>query len=247
VIAAAGQAARAGTIQIVISQAGTGGDVIVNLGSGLEGPGTDMNHVTADVLALNSTLDALGYGFHFNALGAVANSPGVPGPAFLNLTGQVFRTTAGGDQTIQIDASQNDYATLAAAPGTLHNFITSNFAGNPAGASQTGTSYFNTSNALGDTVGAFSTLPLVQVPPGDSGSAPDIGVPSTPFFSLTDRVVVTLGPDATGGSNPPFDQFTHHTEVAAVPEPVSIGLMGTALPIVIVGMIWNRRRRSASR
>jgi hypothetical protein len=241
----AGQTVRAGIIQIAISEAGKA-SVTVNLGSGLEGPGTTPNNVTADVLSLNSTLDALGYDFHFNALGAVANSPGVPGPAFANLTGQVFRTTPGAAATIEIDASQNDYGTLAIKPGTMHNFITANFSGAPTGDVQTGTSYFNTSNVLGNTVGASSTAPLVFVPPGNSGSAPDVGVPSTPTFSLTDRLAVTLGPVATGGANTPFDQFTQLTQVTPVPEPASLALLGTGLPIVIMGLIWSRRRRPAA-
>lgn len=245
-IALAGQTTRAGIIEIVISE-GALTPVTVNLGSGLEGAGTDMNHVTADVAALNSTLDALGYDFHFNALGAVANSPGAGGQSFLDLTGQVFRTTStGGDATIQIDASQNDFATLGALPGILHNFITANFHNAPVGNSQTGTSYLNTSNVLDDTVGAVSTTPLVYNPPGASGSAPDILVPATAAFSLTDRLAVTLSVDTTGGQLPPFDQFTHHTEINTVPEPASMALMATGLPVAIVCLSWLRRRRRAA-
>lgn len=243
-IAFAGQITRAGIIEIDISESGLT-PVTVNLGSGLEGPGTDSNHVTAAVLALNSTLDGLGYDFHFNALGAVANSPGTGGQSFLDLTGQVFRTTAtGGDKTIQIDASQNDYATLGSLTGNLHNFITANFHNASAGNSQTGTSYLNTSNVLNDTAGAISTTPVVFNPPGGSGSAPDIAVPTTPVFSLTDRIVVTLSADVSGGVTPPFDQFTHHTAVISVPEPMSLALLVTGLPVVILR--WLRRRRAAA-
>src|SRR5262245_45301607 len=91
-IALAGPPARAGNVTIIINEAGTLGPVMITLGSGLEGMGATSNNVTADVAALNSTLDALGYTFHFNALGAIANSPASGIDATLFLTGQVFRT-----------------------------------------------------------------------------------------------------------------------------------------------------------
>jgi hypothetical protein len=249
-VAVAGQTARAGIVEIVISEAGHV-SVDVFLGSGLETSGSGPNNVTADTGALNGVLDAAGYDFHFNALGAKANSPGVPGPATLDLTGQVFAVTTGtspgATNTITIDASQNDYATLAALKGTMHNFITSNFGGAPTGGVQVGTSYFNSSNVIDDTSGAISTAPVGSVPPGSSGSALDVSVPSTAVFSLTDRLVITLGPDTTGGSNPPENQFTHHTQISVIPEPTSIALLGTILPIAVVGLIWNRRRRLAGK
>ena len=244
-IAFAGQITRAGIIEIDISESGTLGSVSVFLSSGLEGAGTDSNHVTADVLALNGTLNSLLYDFNFNALGALANSPGAGGQSFLDLTGQVYRTTAtGGDKTIQIDASQNDYAMLGATTGDLHNFITGNFNNASAGNSQTGTSYFNTSNAPDDTAGAISTTPLVYHPPGGSSSAPDIAVPTTPVFSLTDRIVVTLSADTSGGVTPPTDQFTQTTTVSSIPEPMSLSLLAMGLPVVILR--WLRRRRAAA-
>ena len=54
-LAFTGQITCAGIIEIDISETGLA-PVKVNLGSGLEGPGTDMNHVTADVAALNGLL-----------------------------------------------------------------------------------------------------------------------------------------------------------------------------------------------
>jgi len=247
-IAIAGQTTRAGNIEIVITEDGLT-PVIVQLGSGNEGAGTDMNHVVADTMALNAALDANGYDFHFNALGAIANSPGANGLSFVDLTGQVFRIAGpggAGDQTIRIDASQNGFTTLATLPGTLSNFITANFTNATGGSSQTGTTYFNASNGLDDTVGAIHTTPLVINPPGGSGSAADVPVPSTAAFSLTDRVDVTLSAVTFGPGAPPADQFTIHNQLGTVPEPASLSLMGIGLPVVIVGLGWLRRRRAAA-
>jgi len=246
-IALAGQTTRAGNIEIVITEDGLA-PVTVQLGSGNEGPGTDMNHVVADTMALNAALDANGYDFHFGALGAIANSPGANCLAFVDLTGQVFRIAGpggAGAQTITIDASQNGFTTQTTLPGTLSNFVTANIS-NDSGGSQTGTSYFNTSNGLDDTVGAISTAPLVFVSPGSAGSAADVMVPSTAAFSLTSRAAITLSGDTSGGVAPPSDQFTIHTQVSCVPEPASMSLMGIGLPVVFVGLGWLRRRRAAA-
>ncbi|WP_165229124.1 PEP-CTERM sorting domain-containing protein [Aquisphaera insulae] len=241
-LALAGQPARAGNISITISQGGLP-SIQVGLDFGNFGAGTTANNVVADTGALNALLDAFGFDFNFNALGAISNSPASGVNATLLLTGQVFRTTAGGgDQTITIDASQNDYTTLASAPGTLTSFSTANFVPG-GGISQIGTSYFATSNTQDDTSGLFTTAPTLT-PPGGSATEPPLPVPSTPVFSLTNRVVITLPGDTTGGSSPPVDQFTHSTTVTAViPEPASVAMLGMGLPVAFMGLRWLRRRR----
>lgn len=241
-IALAGQSARAGNVSIIVSEAGKG-SVIITLGT-LDGPGSTSNNVTADVAALNSQLDAQGFDFHFNALGAIANSPASGIAATLFLTGQVFRVTGGGDATITIDATQNDYTSLAALPGVLTSFSTANFFAAAGGISQVGTSYFATSNVQDDTTGPSTTAPTL-FPPGGSAPEPPLGVPSTPVFSLTNRVVITLAGDTTGGMNPPIDQFTHSTTVTAIPEPASVAMLGMGMPVAFMGLMWLRRRRAA--
>jgi hypothetical protein len=240
-IALAGPSARAGNVTIVVTESGVG-SVSIFLGSGLDGPGATSNNVTADVAALNSTLTALGFDFNFNALGAIANSPASGIDASLFLTGQVFRTTStGGDKSITIDATQNDYTSLSKMGGVLSSFTTGNFFATAGGISQTRTSYFATSNLQNDTTGPSTTAPAF-VPAGGSGPLPGIAVPQTAVFSLTDRVVITLAADATGGSNPPIDQFTHATRVAAIPEPASVVMLGMGMPVAFVGLFYLRRR-----
>jgi hypothetical protein len=201
--------------------------------------------VTAAVDMLNAQLDTQGFDFHFNALGAIANSPAAGISATLFLTGQVFRTTGGGNESITIDATQTDYTSLASKPGVLTSFSTANFFAAAGGISQVGTSYFAKSNSQDDTTGPNTTAPTF-VPPGGSGPEPPINVPQTPVFSLTNRVVITLAGDTTGGTNPPIDQFTHSTTVTAVPEPASAAMLSMGMPVAFMGLMWLRRRRATA-
>jgi len=242
-VALAGQTARAGNITITIMEAGRA-DVQVGLDFGLFGPGTTNNNVVADTGALNATLAGLGYDFAFNALGAISNSPGSALGASLLLTGQVFRTTGGGDATVTILASQNDYTTVAPGPGTLQSFSTANFLPG-GGVSQVGTSYFATSNAQNDTSGPSTTAPTL-FPVGGGAFEPPLGVVSTPVFSLTNSVAITLGGDTTSGGNPPVDQFTHSTTVTVIPEPASVVMTGMAMPMAFASLVWLRRRRASA-
>jgi hypothetical protein len=243
-IALAGQSARAGNVTIIVNEAGTAGPVMIFLGSGLEGAGATSNNVTADVAAVNAALDAAGYDFHFNALGAIANSPAAGIAATLLLTGQVFRMTGGSDKTITIDATQNDYTSLNVQGGIMTNFSTANFFPN-GGVSQVGTSYFASSNVQDDTTGPSSTVPTFT-PPGNHGSGPPVNVPKTAVFSLTNRLVITLTGDTSGGLNPPTDQFTHSTTVTAVPEPTSAAMLSMGMPVAFMGLMWLRRRRATA-
>lgn len=234
----AGQTARAGNISMTVTEGAN--SVQIGLDFGNFGPGTTSNNVVADTQAVNTALNAAGFDFNFNALGAISNSPASGTNATLLLTGQVFRTTStGGDATITIQASQNDYTSLASAPGTLTSFASANFVPG-GGVSQTATSSLATSNNQYDVTGpSTSTVPIF--PPGHTEFEPSLGVPSTPAFSLTNTVVITLGPDTTGGSNPPVDQFTHSTTLVSVPEPASVVMMG--MPMAFASLVWLRRRR----
>jgi len=247
-IAFAGQAARAGNVTLTLTEDALPA-VTIDFLSPLAQMGGDMNHVTANDAALNATLAGLGYNYSVFGLSAVANSPGLMGTATLFTTGLVQRSTPGGAATLQIDGSQNDYATLATLPGHMSTTLTSNFTNTTAGDSQTSTSYFSSTNAQNDTTGPNASHNFVSTGPAPNGdtATPGIDVPSTPVFSLTNRGVFTLSGDTSGGQSPPTDQFTHSTVVSSViPEPASIAMMGMGLPVIIVGLGWLRRRRAAA-
>jgi hypothetical protein len=262
-LAVTGQAARAGSgnVTIFITE-GALTPFSFDFTSPLANPITpgDMNHLLADASGinmgnLNTTLAGLGYDFQFDSLSANANAPGAGGLAKLIMSGQIERTTTtGGNKTIQIDVSQNNYSTTATLLGILNNAATGIFTNAPGGNNQLSTSYFNSNNNQDDTSGIHTTTlnyistglnPNAHPGPGEPGSSPPLGVPSTPDFSLTGRLNITLG-QSTGADNP-TDQFSMSTTVTtAVPEPASIALMGMGLAAVIVGLGRLRRRRAAA-
>jgi len=251
-IAFAGHAARAGNVALTITEDGLA-PVTLDFLSPLAQMGGDMNHVTANDAALNATLTGLGYDFNVFGLTAVANAPGLGGTATLFTSGLVERVGGGGNPggiaTLQIDGSQNDYATLATLAGHMSTTFSANFTNTVAGNTQSSTSYFSSTNAQNDTTGPNASSLFNSTGPAPNGgtATPGTDVPSTMVFSLTNRDVITLSPDLSGGLTPPTDQFTHATLVSsAIPEPASIAMMGMGLPVVIVGLGWLRRRRAAA-
>jgi hypothetical protein len=247
--------ARAGDVTITISETGLT-PVSVFFGSGLDGPGSTPGvvggTVSADLAALNATLDALGYDFHFrDTLGGSSDQTSVL--AELGLTGTVERETSGGDKTIQIDVSQNDYSNLATKSGFMRNAFTGNFTNAPLGNTQVNTTYFASSNIQDDTSGPSQLLitytstglaPNSHPKPKEGGSSPDLGVLSVAAYSLTGREVITLG-GVTNPSSKPTDDFTLSLTLQNVPEPASVALMAIGLPVVVT-LAWLRRRTKAA-
>src|SRR5262245_30524803 len=100
----AGQVARAGNVTLSISEDALA-PVTLDFLSPLAQPGGDMNHVTANDSALNTTLTGLGYDFNVFGLSAVANSPGLGGISTLKVNGLAQSITggAGTGSPLQID------------------------------------------------------------------------------------------------------------------------------------------------
>jgi len=210
--------------------------------------------INVNVPAVNALLTQ----FTLIDLGSSSNSPGTtsfPQSFMLAENGSLFRTpgTAATPQTITIASSNTDYLALAGATGPRSGSSTANFTNAGTGDTQVSTVYNDPSNTI---------FGLVN-PLGGPGSALDFAATGTPLtgntepfagkvtggtiaestFSLTTVTTINLGPS---GSElvPRLVQFSSaqtKQAAAAVPEPATMALVVTGLPVLGLGA-WLRRR-----
>jgi hypothetical protein len=198
-------------------------------------PGGDANHVTANIQNLNTAL--AGSAYSFNDLGASSNNPGSAAGANIGETGTVIQTS-GGATDITIVASQTGF-NIPSGPGLL--------------SSASGGTYTNAT--AGDTTTVYGALDGTQTLPHDvytaDGTSPQSysngsgttvpAVGSAGGYTLTSSVSILMSPSVNAS-----DRFTASTVFTAVPEPASIVMMvtGMPLPLVVLGLL--RRRRAAA-
>jgi len=201
------------------------------------------NSVTANIVSLNSSLAGAGFGaYSFTNLGGSSNNPGSTSDgAFIITSGNLVVTSGGsGESTpITVVLSEGGF-TLPSSSSTLLDTGTANIAG--------------ASDALQRTVGQFKdaagttvTTPLgTLTSTGVVTNTAALGTYVTPF-TLESQTILSL--DAASSTGPGSNGFSQKVTVAAgsvVPEPASIVMMltGMPLPLVLVGLL--RRRRAAA-
>jgi hypothetical protein len=221
---------------VTISLTWTGGSTSIDFTSPFAQAGSTANNLTVDTGVLNLFLAVHGSNMIFVDLGAASNNPGDPGGSILSLTGEALKIATPGANAMTIDASQTGFTTPS-GPGTLVSSVTANFNNNPAG-TQTGQVSLD----------ATLTPPLSFT---STGSGPNSGsstnsiaaTASAAGYSLDNSAVVNFA----GSGLEATDQFTVTTKFTAssIPEPASIVMMltGMPLPLVVLGLL--RRRRAA--
>jgi hypothetical protein len=232
--------ARAAGISMTITW--SGGSISFN---SLTGPSTyvdpssTQDRLVVTLQAVNAALS--GAGFQFTALGANSNNPGQPNPTGASLLeNATIQVTGGGTEAVTITANQAGFTIPTGSGAVLSNFTTANFnAVSPTSTETTAASY----NAL-------MTTPIVTAPPasgtGNTSPSNSLGVGTVPpgsSYSLD----TTLTIDLTGSQVNSYDAGSVNAVLtAAVPEPASLLLMltGMPLPLVVVGLL--RRRAAAS-
>jgi len=216
------------------------------------------------VLVSGNSLIFTGTTTHFSITNGsgTSNNPGTPGGSNLALSSneQVNSTfgSTGGTHTIRIELSQDTWTAPTGTPLFLSSSAGGSFdylAGTNPLATQAVTSTYqgfldNTNTLFGKPVAGSTPLQTAsasRTSPGTSSLvfSPGTSVnPTTPGgtpFSMTDVLSFTFALDAGSGQT---TANVSASTVASVPEPASVVVALTGLPVLALGF-WVRRRRQA--
>jgi len=225
-----GREANAGPLTITVSW--TGGSVSVAFTDPQAVPGSTANSLAIDPTLLNTAIAASGY--QFTELGGSSNNPGDPLGAILRLTGTaLLNVTVAPPSALTVTASQTEFTSPSGA-GTLDSQSSANFRNALAGSGETSSVSLD----------ATSTPSLVFAPPGGFQTNSTGASGSAAGYTLSAQVIISLvGPSGTSGAS---DQFTNNVNFLSVPEPASIVMMVTGMPLPLVVMGLLRRRRGTA-
>jgi hypothetical protein len=200
------------------------------------------NAVTADVLApgtgLNDSLAAVGLGAYvFSALGGSSNLTSSPILDQHVLVTGALTITPGGDGAgtpITILVTEDGFTQPPVAQ-TLADGAAASFGGASGSVANTGL-YSGTPSSVSPT-----TLTETSVPPLSSDSAPITSAP-IPYTLGSESIITLTASGATDGTL----TFSNQVTVTGVPEPATVVMMltGMPLPLVVLGIL--RRRRAAA-
>lgn len=239
---------RAETITLTITANGTP-FVITNIPiptgapAALVNPPTSAQSLSVNTGNLNAVLAGVS-NYQFTELGVTSNWSGTSNPgAFLTISGTVVLPAGLAPDAVPITISATeDGFTLPIGPnGTLMTLANSTYAGAAAGSNQTAnTGSFNGMNVT------TADMPFVAATPNtavrNSGSVGSVAA----GFSLDTSVSVNLV--AASASSGAADSFAvAATVTAAIPEPASMVVMltGMPLPLAVLGLLRRRRRAVA--
>jgi len=205
---------------------------------------TSYNVDAAGLASINSSLAAQGSQYRFFGLSGSSNFPGDATQGQLVLTGEIHSVgTAGSDAFLRITETETSFTSPTGPTGNLNSSSTGNFTNQPTGSGHTALSMFNSTTA-----GPYSVLSNGS-PVGFGGDMTSVGVaPVSTLYTLTN--VATFGLSHPGATSPDIvDSFGVTATITAtvIPEPASIVMFmtGMPLPLVVVGLLRRRRRALA--
>ncbi len=218
--------AEAGSITLSIDLDGT---VLVSAVS--SSPNRTVSFDAPDIAAANADLAAAGSAYHLSGLSANSNYTG-GATGFLQITGQVAIGVAGNTSlTLSLDATQSGFLAPTGPSGTATTSSSADYAGGATG----------TSTYTGDFQGTALSPPIVLSGTGSSTTTP-VGIgPVASGYSLSSHYVLNLGDVHTASVG-----VTGSTTVmtSSVPEPASVVMLLTGLPVPLVFMGLLRRRKA---
>jgi len=231
--------------------------ILIELGSGAEflvDPFADVqtanNYVVgaAGISAINSFLAANGSQYQFVGLSGSSNHPGDATQGQLVMTGEIHSVgTAGSDAFLEIEETNSNFTSPTGPTGLLHSSSTGNFTNQPAGAGHNALSEFNPASDVEDAAG-YPVFSSGTLPNGAAGMSSMAVAPVGPLYTLENSITFGLSKPGAG-ANDIVDSFGVTATVTAnvIPEPASIVmfLTGMPLPLVVVGLLRRRRRALA--
>jgi hypothetical protein len=218
--------AEAGSITLSLD---LGGTVLVSEVS--TSPDQTVVFTASDITSANADLAAAGSAYRISGLSANSNFTG-GATGFLQITGQVAIGVAGNTSlALSLDATQSGFLAPTGPNGTATTSSSADYAGGATGSS----------TYTGDFQGTTLSPPIVLTGTGSSTTTPvSIGaVPSG--YSLSSHYILNLGDVHTASVG-----VTGTTTVmaATIPEPASIVMLLTGLPMPLVFMGLLRRRKA---
>jgi len=231
--------ARAGTLQITISEGATSYVILDEgpLDTLVAPPPDNVNKIQALAAALVFP------DYKIVGLNASTNNPGVADPtigANLIVGGEVQKLTSGAAPPLIITVTDTDY-NQPAAPRFMQSISSTQFTGAPAGDARTFQSWYNPTNAPYAKDIPQSALPQSYTSTGTglNGLTQTSGLLPVPFinpYGLTNETVITM----TGvGGDLVFGGSTVITSV--IPEPASMSLLALGLPLMVYNLMRRRR------
>jgi hypothetical protein len=202
---------------------------------------TTYNVDAGALAAMNAFLAANGSEYQLISLGGSSNSPGNTAQGNLVLTGEIHSVVGGGsDAVLKITESETNFTAPGGSSGALRSSSTGNFTNQAAGGGHTVSSAFNAISTP-----TYSILSSGIPVSGAFGSA-SVGVtPVTLPYTLTN--VINFGLSPAVAPNDIVDSFAVTATITAggIPEPASLVMMLTGIPLAVFGLL--RRRRAAAR
>jgi hypothetical protein len=237
-LALMGGEARAGILQITISEGATSYVILDEgpLDTLVAPPPDNVNKIQALAAALVFP------DYKIIGLNASTNNPGVADPsvgATLIVGGEVQKLTSGAAPPLIITVTDTDY-NQPGNPREMQSISSTQFTGEPVG-TKTFQSWYNPNNTLYAKQIPQGALPQSYSSTGTalngltqtSGLLP---VPPAALYGLTNETVITMG---TVGGDLVFGGSTTITSV--IPEPASMSLLALGLPLTVWTLIRRRR------
>jgi hypothetical protein len=196
----------------------------------------------AGIPALNAFLAANGSEYQFISLSGSSNFPGTT-QGQLVLSGEV-QSVGPGNAVLMITESESAFTSPTGPSGTLKSSSSGNFTNQPAGGGHTADSMFNSTTTPLITVHSTGT----SVNQGTNNGPTSVAVaPVATLYTLTNNI--TFGLSAGSTTAPIDDTFGVTGTITAnssVPEPASLLMMLTGMPIPLVLAGWLRSRRASA-